>query len=113
MQLSSLRQTTYPTAQQSLLQIPACKTRIHTVCTRSAGCLPCAAVGNKSSGVHSGGESPVARILQQHRLLMEAGFTYDQASLVLQITQHGNPFAGDTHQAAEGAPLAYSNLNPT
>lgn len=39
----------------------------------------------------AGGAQPTAsdagRILQQHRALMEAGFSYDQAALILQITE--------------------------
>jgi ABC-type ATPase involved in cell division len=29
----------------------------------------------------------VGRMFQQHKLLMEAGFSYDQASLILEITE--------------------------
>lgn len=34
-----------------------------------------------------GDATDVGRIFQQHKLLMESGFSYDQASLILQITE--------------------------
>jgi hypothetical protein len=39
------------------------------------------------AGTAAGGAPVVGRVLQQHRELMHAGFSYDQAALILQITE--------------------------
>jgi hypothetical protein len=44
----------------------------------------------------------VSRMFQQHKVLMEAGFSYDQASLILEITER----RAAPQPAVDGASLA-------
>lgn len=95
MELPRFGQQRLSRARQCLSLSPACKVHLYVLRARGSVRFQCAAMDSNSraggESLHFGGGSPVGRILQQHRRLMEAGFTYDQASLVLQVTQHGSP----------------------
>lgn len=90
MQLSNAKPSLAGAAHSSA----SCSAKImRGVCSR-----PVANVAARASaggeGVTSSGQASARKLFQQHRVLLDSGFTYDQAALILQVSQQRTGLAG-------------------
>lgn len=67
--------------------------KIRGVC-RPVVAARASAGGSAPGGAPSSGQANARKLFQQHRVLLEAGLTYDQAALILQVSQQRTVFAG-------------------